>query len=362
MHTFDTLECTHFFAWDKHDSATISSSTTSTTDTVYIALWIMRNMVVYDEIDIVHIESSRGHIRSDKYTYLSFLIVLKCSHTITLLHISVDIGRWESISEEITLELLSFMLTSSKYHNFISREALEDTLEDWIFVPDTDTHEDVVDRINCRSFREDKRLCLSLDMSIEKASDSWSIRCWECENLFEVTQSFPDLCHSRGKSHIHHLINFIEDKSRDIIERDPSTLYKIDETSWSGDDHLWSCLETFFLFPDRRSTIDGDRSHTHMTREIEYLISSLWCKLTSRFEDKNLWNTISRIDSIECRDTERCRLTRSCLRLDDKILTSEGCWDNLSLDLCRLMVSKISKCLEDLRTKGKSRKTHRKNG
>jgi hypothetical protein len=325
-----------------------------------IAFWIMRDMIVHDEVDIVHIESTRRDICSDKYTNLSFLIVLEGSHTIALLHISVDIGRRESISEEITLELLSLVFTSREYHDFIGREALEDTLEDWVFVSDTNSHEYVIDRIDCWSFREDKWLSFTLDMSIEKASDRWSIRRWECENLFEILESFPDLSHCRRKSHVHHLVDFIEDEGSDSIEVDPSTFDKIDETSWSSDDHLWSCLESFFLFPDRRSTIDSDRSHTHMTREVEYFISCLWCKFTSRLEDKNLWNTISRIDSIECWDTERCGLTRSCLRLDDQIFPGESCWDNLSLDFCRLVVTKIGKRLDDLWAKGKSRKTHRK--
>ena len=63
----------------------------------------------------------------------------------------MDVGSRKSISEEISLELLSLMFSSCEYHDLIIWIALEETLENWIFVPDTDSHEDVLDRIDgCR--------------------------------------------------------------------------------------------------------------------------------------------------------------------------------------------------------------------
>ena len=282
MHTLDTLECTHLFARYEHDGMSGSTSTTSTTDTMDVAFWIMRNMVVHDEIDIVHIESTRGDISTDEYTHMSFLEVLQGSHTISLLHISVDICSWESIAVEIAFELFGFMLLRGKYHDLILRKAFEDTLQYWVFVPDTDTHEDMIDRINGRSFRKDERLDFTLNMRIKHTGDLLSICSWKCDDLLEWLHRFPDLCHCRSKSHIHHLIDLIEDECRDRIQIDPSTLHKIHETSWSGDDDLSACAECLLLLPDRRSTIDGERSHTHMAREIEYFITSLASELTSR--------------------------------------------------------------------------------
>ena len=91
MHTLDTLECAHLLRRDEHDSVSRSTSTTSTTDTVDITLWVMWDMVVYDEIDIVHIQPARRDISTDKYADISILEVLQCTHTVSLLHVSVDI-------------------------------------------------------------------------------------------------------------------------------------------------------------------------------------------------------------------------------------------------------------------------------
>ncbi len=58
MHTLDTLELTLLLRRDKHDRMTISTRSTSTTDTMNICLWIVWNMVVDDESDVVEIEPS----------------------------------------------------------------------------------------------------------------------------------------------------------------------------------------------------------------------------------------------------------------------------------------------------------------
>ena len=360
MHTFDALKCSHFFARDEHDRSTISTRSTRSADTMDITLWIMRNMVVHDEIDIVHIESSRGDIRPDKNTDFPFLIVLQGTHAISLVHITMNIGRVESISEEIALELFSLMFSSGEDHHLIVRIFLKETLQNWILVSDSYTHKWVIDRINRRRRREDEWLCLSLDMRIEYFLDRGSIGRGKCENLSEWLQWFPDLCHRRSKSHIHHLIDLIEDECCDIIEIDPSTFHEVDETSWSGDDNLRTGAESLLLLPDRRTTEDCEWSHTHVAREIEYLISCLARELTSRFEDEDLWNSFLRVDRIEWWDTKCCCLPTSGLRLDNDIFACECERDDLRLHSSRFVVAEISEGLDDLWAEFECRKRHNK--
>ena len=91
MHPLDTLELASLFARYKHDRMSISTRSTSTTDTMDIRFWIMRDMIVDDESDIVEIESSRGYICSDKYTNLTRLKRLDRTDSISLHHITIDI-------------------------------------------------------------------------------------------------------------------------------------------------------------------------------------------------------------------------------------------------------------------------------
>jgi hypothetical protein len=71
---------------------TIGTSTTGTTDTVDIRLWIVWDMIVHYESDIVQIESARRDVSTDEYSNLTVLERLDRANTISLHHISVDIG------------------------------------------------------------------------------------------------------------------------------------------------------------------------------------------------------------------------------------------------------------------------------
>ncbi len=91
MHTLDTLELASLLRRDEHDRMTIGTRSTSTTDTMDICLWIVWDMVVDYEADVVEIESARCDIRTDEYPYLTSLERLDSSYSISLHHISVDI-------------------------------------------------------------------------------------------------------------------------------------------------------------------------------------------------------------------------------------------------------------------------------
>ncbi len=93
MHTLDTLELASLLRRDEHDGMAIRTRSTSTTDTVDIRLWIVWDMVVDYESDIVEIESARRHIRTDEYSDFTSLERLDSSYSISLHHISIDIGR-----------------------------------------------------------------------------------------------------------------------------------------------------------------------------------------------------------------------------------------------------------------------------
>jgi hypothetical protein len=71
---------------------TICTRSTSTTDTVDICLWIVWDMVVDYESDIVEVESARRDVSTDEYSNLTVLERLDRANTISLHHISVDIG------------------------------------------------------------------------------------------------------------------------------------------------------------------------------------------------------------------------------------------------------------------------------
>ena len=69
----------------------ISTSTTSSTNTVNICLWIMWNMIVHYKTNIIEIETARCHISTDEDTNLTSLECLNSTNTISLHHITIDV-------------------------------------------------------------------------------------------------------------------------------------------------------------------------------------------------------------------------------------------------------------------------------
>jgi hypothetical protein len=350
MHPLDTLELASLLRWDEHDRMTISTCSTRTTDTMDICLWIMWDMIVHDKSDIVEIESSRCDISTDEYPDLSLFKCFDRSYSISLHHISIDICRWESITMEVSLELLSLVFASGEYDHLVFRESLESSFEKGILVTRTNSHEYMIDSIYGRSFWEDERLISTLHIVIDDRSDLPSIGSGECHHLLECLELSPDLDHRPRKSHIHHLIYFIDDEERDRWEIDRSSFDHIHETTWSCDDDLWSIAELLDLATDRESTEYSKRSHTHISRDIHHLFTSLHSEFTSRFEDEYLRLAETRVDTIESWYDECGSLSRSSIRLDDDIFVIESKWDDSGLYLSRLSIAELGDSRYDLST------------
>jgi hypothetical protein len=338
----------------------VSSSTTSSTDAVDIRLWIMRHMIVHDEVDIVHIESTRGNIRSDKNSNISFLECFEGIDTISLEHVSVDKCRRESITMKVTFEFLGFVFSCGKDHRLVSREALEDTLEERVFIPNSYSHEYMIYRVNSWGFWENERLISVSNIGIEHLSDIASIGRGESHHLFESRELSPDLLHGRSKSHIHHLIYFIENEDRDILESDSASLNEIDETTWSSNDHLWAISKCIDLTSDRRTTVDGEWTHSHITGNIEHFITSLEREFTSWLKDEHLWSSFLWIDIIERWDDKSGRFPAPGMRLNDDIFAIESKRNHLRLYLGWLMVSELGEGRDDLLSESKGIERHRK--
>lgn len=119
MHTLYPLKRTYLFWWDKHDSLSTGSRSSCSSYSVNITLRVMWNVIVDNEIYIIHIQSTSCHISPDKYAYLSFLVGTESTHTISLMHITMYTGYGISISWEISFQLFCFVFFCSKNHHFV---------------------------------------------------------------------------------------------------------------------------------------------------------------------------------------------------------------------------------------------------
>lgn len=115
--SLDISEKISFSARHEHDCLSFGTSTTGTTDSVDIRLWILRYVVVDYEHDILHIEPSSRNVGCYEYITKSILESLEGSGSISLLHISMETSGRESISLEHIGDILGFVFHPAEYYD-----------------------------------------------------------------------------------------------------------------------------------------------------------------------------------------------------------------------------------------------------
>ncbi len=273
-------------------------------------------MIIDYEVNIIEIESSAGNISSDKNSNLSFFKSFECLDSISLVHISVDIGSLKSISIQVSLELFCFRFPSRKNHHFVVWIFCKNFLEHRVSIMIRYLHKWVIDRIYSWCFWENKWYIFAIEIWFKKPYNLVGVGCRKCHYLLEIWEWLPDFFDWWGKSHIHHLIDFINNKKRNIRKVDKFSLHHIHKSSWSSNNNLWSWFEKFDLSSHWWSTKNSHRSHSHIFWNWVYFFPSLHDKFSCGSEDENLWFSHSSIDAIERRDNKGSSFSWSCEGLD----------------------------------------------
>lgn len=143
--TFDISEEISFSARYEHDSLTFGTSTTGTTDSVDVCLWILWYVVVDYEHDVLHIESTSCNVCRDEDITESILESFERTGSISLLHISMETSSRESVTFEHIGDILCFVLHSAEYDDFHVLVILDIFLEHVVFLEMWNFDERMVD-------------------------------------------------------------------------------------------------------------------------------------------------------------------------------------------------------------------------
>lgn len=132
--SLDITEEISFSACYEHDSLTFGTCTTGTTDSVDVCLWIFWYIVVYNEHDVLHIESTSRNISGDEDITESILEAFEGTGSVSLLHISMETSSRESVTFEHIGDIPCFMFHPAEYDNLDSCMILDVLLEHLILL------------------------------------------------------------------------------------------------------------------------------------------------------------------------------------------------------------------------------------
>ena len=99
-----------------------------------------------------------------------------------------------------------------------------------------------------------------------------------------------DRLEALGEAHRQHLVSFVQDDRLDAVEAGCTTLHKVDETTWGGDDDLYATAKRTDLCLDRGAPIDGEDAYRWEVLAIgREVVSDLQTELAGRAEDEGTW-------------------------------------------------------------------------
>ena len=94
------------------------------------------------------------------------------------------------------------------------------------------------------------------------------------------------------EAHRQHLIGFVQDDRLDAVEAGCATLHEVDETTWGGDDDLYTTAKRAYLCLDGRASIDGEDAYRGEVLAVgREVVSDLQTELAGRAEDEGTWRS-----------------------------------------------------------------------
>ena len=116
------------------------------------------------------------------------------------------------------------------------------------------------------------------------------------------------------KTHVEHLVGFVEDYGMHVVELHHPAVYQVDKTARSSHDYLHSLAECVNLALNARTAVDGKhRQPGNIFREIHEVRGNLEAELARGRKDKRLRHVALHIDALEHRQPECSRLARARL-------------------------------------------------
>src|SRR3989338_331933 len=291
----------------------------------------MRDVVVEDVGDELHVQAAPGDVRRDEEPDLPLLEAGKDPVALRLGEIDVHRLSLETAAMQVPRKRLRAVLGPAEDDGEVRLLLLEQVDEKREFPGSVSP----VERLR-QEMRLDMRVGLDMDrvalVSRSKPFDGVRHRRAEQEGLALLREALHDALHGLQEPHVEHPVSLVEDKETDSLSAKRPPLEMVYEASWSGDDYLRGA-EPRYLRDDGHSP--EYRDNLAVARELAQLSDYLLAELPRRHDNQRLRVALRR-KPLEEGDAEGKGLAAACFRLADEVAPLERERYHLHLDVCRL--------------------------
>ncbi len=329
---------THIVSGDEVDSHTLSAESSTTTDPMDVILAIRRQIVVDDQRDLLHVDTTSQQIGGDQHARGTRTELLHDHITLALVHVAMHGRDGEVTCRQLVREPVHFSARVAEDdrlrdgHRLVQiRQRVElpvllldgdvellDALKGQLGLLDQDTHwvthelgrdlEHVL-RHGGRQQHHLRRLRQQLEDVVNLLREAALKRLETAEH---------QIC---GGTYRKHLVSLVKNKHLHRVGLEETALNHILDTARSANHHLGTFLERLHVVTDAGSTDTGVAFDVHKVADGHHDLLNLLRQFTSGRKDKCLALLDAMIDLLQRRDRERGRLSGSRLGLGDDIVT-----------------------------------------
>jgi len=235
----DLLDEAGVLGQDEVDGSTLLTETSSSTDSVDVVLLLEWQLVVDNEANLLHIDTSGKQVSGDEHADGSLTELLHDDVSAELVHLSVHDGDGEVLIGHDLLELLNTLLGVTVDEGLVDVE-VGIQVEENLNLPVVLLHGDVV----LMNTFEGELLVLDQNLGgvahevLGQSEDLVGQGSREESDLDVAWQVFENVLDLFLETTREHLIGFVENEQFQVVGLHETTLHHVLDTAWCADDDV----------------------------------------------------------------------------------------------------------------------------
>lgn len=288
---------------DEVNSSTFSTESTSSTNSMDVVLLVVWELVVDDESDLLHIDSSGKQVSGNEHANRSRSELLHNNLSLGLLHLSVHDTDHEVLLGHGSLEFLDSLLGVTVDESLVDVEVGVEG-EKHVNLPGLLLDSDVVllDTDEGELLTLNKDLCWVSHEVLGELEDLLWHSGREEGDLDVTWQELEHVLDLWLESTVEKLIGLIEHEDLQVLSSEVLASHHVVNTSWGSHNDVWSLLEVLDVFFDNGSSDASMHFNSQVVTESLHNESDLMRELSGWGNDESLAVVRGGVDHLEDSD------------------------------------------------------------
>ncbi|KAI7360151.1 ATP-dependent RNA helicase [Hortaea werneckii] len=320
-------------ATDEVDSDTLPTETATTTDTVDVVLPVGRKVVVDDQRNLLHVDTTGKQIGGDQDTGRARAELLHDHVTLALVHVTVHGRHGEVTGSELVGEPVDLSAGVTEDDGLGDGDSLVQVGER-VELPLLllDGNVELLDTFKGKLVLLDEnthRLAHELGGDLKDILRHGSREQDDLGGLWQELEDVVDLLSETARQH---LVGLVEDEHLHAVGLQHAALDHVVDTARSANNDLRAVLQRLHVVPHAGATNAGVALNVHEVANGHDDLLDLLSQLTGRGEDQTLASLDVRVELLEGGDSEGSGLAGTRLGLSDHIVALDDGHDRTLLN------------------------------